>query len=332
MSVKVELNGEEIASVAADWVVRLARPDAAEEDFMAFDSWLDASPRHGWAYDQALSLWQELDRRGPVLSDRLAAYDLSRQNRALPKQNWRWAALAGTVAASLLLAFMVWPSHAPTQPHPWQSWQTAKGERSTIMLADGSRVDLAGDSKVSVRYDGDTRQVAMAGGEAMFDVAKDAQHPFLIKAGDRTVRVVGTAFDVRLRGDQLSVSVQRGIVEVAGEDGNPVRLTPGKRLDHQLGSNEQPVTDAAPEEIFAWRSGRLIYRDRPLSEVVADLNAQFSQPVSLADRNLADIKFSGVLVLDDEEKVVHRLTLLTPLFSSTSPTGIVLRAKEASAR
>jgi len=330
MSLNREQTGEEIASKAADWVVRLARSDAGEDDFLAFDQWLDASPRHGWAYDQALTLWQEVERRRPILSERLAEYDRTRQTQ-LPKQNWRFAAMAGTLAASLALAWIVWPKAAPVQPHPWQSWQTAKGERSTVILSDGSRVDLAADSKISVRFDGETRQVAMEDGEVMFDVAHDAGHPFLIKAGDRTVRVVGTAFDVRLRGDQLSVSVQRGIVEVTGPDGNPVRLTPGKRLDHQQGVDDQPVTETAVDDIFAWKNGRLIYRDRPLSEVVADLNAQFPQPVSVADKRLANIKFSGVLVLDDEEKVVRRLTLLTPLFSSASPTGIVLRAKEGSA-
>jgi transmembrane sensor len=331
MTLNREQTGEEIATIAADWVVRLARSDADEGDFLAFDQWLDVSPRHGWAYDQALSLWQEVERRRPILSERLAAYDKEREVK-LPKQNWRLAAIAGTLAASLLLGWMVWPQKAPVQSHPWQSWQTAKGERSTVMLADGSRVDLAADSRISVRFDGETRQVAMQDGEAMFDIAKDAQHPFLIKAGDHTVRVVGTAFDVRLRGDQLSVSVLRGIVEVTGADGNPVRLTPGKRFDHQQGVGDQPIIETAVDDIFAWKSGRLIYRDRPLSEVVADLNAQFSQPVVFSDQRLADIKFSGVLVLDDEEKVVRRLTLLTPLFSSTSPTGIVLRAKEASAQ
>jgi transmembrane sensor len=318
----------ELTTAAAGWVVRLQRPDAGEGDFLAFDQWLEQSPRHGWAFDRALALWQEVDRRRPQLRDWPEPAPRARPLR----QNWRWAAMAATMAAAIAVAWVLWPRPLPVQPQPWQAMQTAKGERSTVILADATRIDLSGDTRLSVRYDGQTRQVAMEEGEAIFDVARDDVHPFVIRVGDRSVRVVGTAFDVRRRGDALSVAVQRGIVEVGADGTEPVRLTPGKRLDHRVGSADSAVLDTAADEVFAWRSGKLIYRDRPLSEVVADLGAQFARPVSLDDRRLGDIKFSGVLVLDDEDNVVRRLTLLTPLWSSSTPAGIVLRAKQASAR
>jgi transmembrane sensor len=319
---------DEAASAAADWVVRLQRPEAGESDFLAFDRWLEKSPRHGYAFDRALALWQELDGCRLQGSDRPEAVPLAR----LPRRNWRFAAMAATMAAAIAVGWYLWPRPAPLLQQPWQAMQTAKGERRTVILADATRIDLSGDSRLSVRYDSQTRQVAMEQGEVFFDVAKDDAHPFVIHAGDRSVRVVGTAFDVRLRGDALSVAVQRGVVEVGTDGSDPVRLTPGKRFDHRIGRADWAVGDAAADEISAWRAGKLIYRDRPLSEVVDDLNAQFPRPISLDDRRLGDVKFSGVLVLDDEENVVHRLTLLTPLWSSSTPAGIVLRAKRASAR
>jgi transmembrane sensor len=322
-------SSDEAESAAVDWVVRLQSPEVGESDFLAFDRWLDQSPSHGWAFDRALALSQEFDHQRHALYQPPAPSPPV----AAPRQSWRWAALAVTMAATIAVTWTLRPHLAPIK-HSWQALRTTKGEHSTIVLADATRIDLSGDTKLSVRYDGNTREVAMEEGEAIFDVAKDDAHPFLIRVGDRAVHVVGTAFDVRHRGDTLSVTVERGIVEVAPLDagGEAVRLTPGKRFDHRIGDSGAQLGDAAADEIFAWRSGRLIYRERPLSEVVADLNAQFVRPVSLDDRRLADVKFSGVLVLDDEENVVHRLTLLTPLFSSSSPAGIVLRAKEASAR
>jgi len=143
--------------------------------------------------------------------------------------------------------------------------------------------------------------------------------------------VVGTEFDVRSREGAFSVTVRRGVVEVsptAGAEGSAVRLTPGERIDHVAGLPDKRSSGVSADEVFGWRTGQLIYRERPLSEVVADLNAHYAKPVSMADSKAAAQPFSGVLTLDGEDEVVHRLTLLTSLWSTSTQTGYVLRAKE----
>src|SRR4030095_9313767 len=104
-------------------------------------------------------------------------------------------------------------------------------------------------------------------------------------AGDRTVRVVGTQFDVRRRSGKLSVTVARGAVEVrpsAGATGKAYRLHPGQRLDHLEGAAQTRIAAAEAEEVLGWRSGRVVYREQPLGDVVADLNQQVSRPLGLA--------------------------------------------------
>jgi transmembrane sensor len=169
----------------------------------------------------------------------------------------------------------------------------------------------------------------MPEGEAVFDVASDRSRPFLIAAGDRTVRVVGTRFDVRRREGQLSVTVDRGVVEVRPNDdarGPALRLHPGQRLDHVQGAADARVRAVEPADVYAWRTGRLIYRDQPLAEVVADLNAQFTQPISIDDPQLAETPISGVLVVDgDEAAVIRRLALLVSARAVRSGPGVVLR-------
>jgi len=163
-------------------------------------------------------------------------------------------------------------------------------------------------------------------------VAADSSRPFLIDAGDRTVRVVGTRFDVRRRGAELSVTVERGVVEVrpGGERAGRVwRLHPGERLDTTQGDPAVRVAAADPQQVESWRSGRLIYRDQPLADVVADLNEQFSRPIRLEDPALARVPVSGVLVLDDQSAVIRRLALLAPIKALPSGQAIVLRSDPA---
>jgi transmembrane sensor len=172
------------------------------------------------------------------------------------------------------------------------------------------------------------RRVVLEEGQAVFDVAADAKRPFTIAAGDRTVRVVGTQFDVRRRDGKLSVTVAEGVVEVLpahGAAGAAFRLKPGQRLEHQQGARAARVTTASPAEVLAWRSGRLVYRDQPLSEVVADLNAHFTTPLRVDDPALAATPISGVLVLDEQEAVIRRLALLVSAEPERTGSGVVLR-------
>jgi transmembrane sensor len=82
--------------------------------------------------------------------------------------------------------------------------------------------------------------------------------------------------------------------------------------------------------VLGWRSGRLVYRGQPLSEVVADLNQQFATPIRIDDPALAATPISGVLILDNQDAVIRRLALLVPISAVRSDAGVVLRRDGAS--
>jgi len=310
---------------AADWLVRLQSSNLDEAEAVAFDAWLGADPANATAYDAALSVLLEVEAAASRIEGALKA---ARPRRSLA---WRrgWLA-AGGVAAAATVAIALTPFSllAPAS----QTFATAKGEHRTVRLADGSVIDLNAGSRLTVSLGARERRVAMNEGEAVFDVAADKTRPFLIAAGDRTVRVVGTRFDVRRRSGQLSVTVERGLVEVRpneGAQGRAWRLHPGQKLDHADGSPAVQVSAVDPAQVLSWKSGRLIYRDQPLGDVVADLNQQFARPILLEGAALAQTKVSGVLVLDDQEAVIRRLALLAPIKALPSADSIVLRSDPA---
>ncbi len=306
-------------AVAADWLARLDRPNVGEADWTAFDAWLNAAPEHQQAYDQVLTLWSEMEAAAPQLDRALgqpSRIDTSR----------RWLLAGGLAAAGLVAAVTPWGDiTAPTT-----TYQTAKGERLSVALTDGSRIDLNAGTRLTVRLKGHERRVVLTEGQAIFDVAKDARRPFLIEAGDRTVRVLGTQFDVRYRDGRQSVTVARGRVEVrpsAGASGQAYRLTVGQRLDHETGAAEARISAASPQAVFAWRTGQLVYRNEPLANVVADLNQYADQPLKLADARTGRLPFSGVLAASDSQDMVRTLTLIAPVTSTSTPEGLLLRAR-----
>ena len=167
----------------------------------------------------------------------------------------------------------------------------------------------------------------MADGQAIFDVVHDARRPFVVEAGDRLVRDVGTQFDVRKRAGDLTVTVARGHVEVGPEGSTqPVLLGPGQRLEIGTVGPAQ-LTAVDPAETFSWRAGRLVYRAQPLAEVVADLNRQFVEQTAIADPDLGKLPITGVIVLDNPRAVMTRLSLMLPIKAVPSDKGLTLQRK-----
>jgi transmembrane sensor len=313
---------------AIDWLVLLQGDSVGEDDWRAFDAWLTASPDHARAYDQALAFDQRLDLDAR-LAERAPPTVAASSTNVVPlrptRRVWLWSA-GGAIAAALVAGAVMLPGGGLMGGRT-TTYATGVGERKTIALEDGSRIELNAASRLTVRFERNARHVELNDAQAFFDVAKDARRPFLIQAGDTQVRVVGTQFDVRHRDGRVDVAVQRGLVEVRPGGGAASRLRPGQGLSHVEGQSDARVATVAVSEISGWRQGRLIYRDQPLSEIVGDLNRLFPRPVKLADTRAADMRLSGVLIVDEQDAMVRGLSHLLPVRTTTTKDAIVIRAR-----
>ncbi|OYX33391.1 MAG: hypothetical protein B7Y99_07480 [Caulobacterales bacterium 32-69-10] len=311
---------------AADFLARLQGDDASDADLLAFETWLSASPENWAAYDRLELLSSEIDARAAEALEALRAPTVApRSPRPRPARWSRWA-VAGAMAAAAAVAAWIW---LPGTVAP-QVYEADRGQIREVALGEGTRITLNTQSKIEVAMERRARRVVMSEGEAAFDVAQDPRRPFLITVGDRTVTVVGTEFNIANRTGRLSVTVTRGVVEVsplAGEQGDVVRLVRSQRLLHDVGGAAQRVeTVAAPENAFSWKKRRLIYDDASLDQVVADLNRYFPRPVQL-EGDAKTLRFSGVLMVADEDAVLRRLEELLPVTVNSSADRVVLRRR-----
>jgi transmembrane sensor len=325
--IRLVATAEQVMAEASAWLVRLQRDPVTEVDGLEFDAWLEAAATHRAAYAEAVALWHEFATCGNEIADELAAAQAP-QPAPSPKVSRRWVAGgAGGLAIAAGLAVAVLPT-LMSQPAA-QTYITGKGQHQTIRLADGSTVDLNAETRLSVTMGKAERKIVLGDGEAIFDVAHDSARPFTVQAADHIVRDVGTQFDVRSRQGDLTITVARGEVEIrpaGASQGRPVRLTPGQRLEiAQTGVEHLQAVN--PQEALSWRAGRLVYRDQPLADVVADLNRQFVEQIDIADPDLAKTPITGVVVLDDPHSVIARLSLMLPIRSVPSQRGLLLLRK-----
>jgi transmembrane sensor len=336
MSEEDQIVGAVAAEQAAEWFARLQGEDAGGDEWLAFEGWL-ADPAHAAAYERVEALWISLDEDAPAIRAALdAPATAAAPRRAIPRRSAArgptrrtWLAAGGALAASLAAGvFVVANWQAPGEPA--QIYHTAAGEVRDIVLSDGTKIKLNGASSMVVRLGREARRVEMADAEATFDVAHDPKRPFLIAVGDREVRVVGTEFNVKHHDGETALTVRRGVVEVrpAGSPtAPPTRLTVGQQLRHRNGQDHATVSVVEPDSAFAWTQGQLVYRDAPLSEVAADLSRRFARPVRAADAATAAMRFTGVLVIDNEDAVLRRLEAYAPVKAEAVRGATLLRRR-----
>ena len=185
---------------------------------------------------------------------------------------------------------------------------------------------MDGATALTVDLHGADRQVSLAHGEARFDVAHDPARPFEVDLGRAQVRVLGTAFDIVRENASTRVAVSRGAVSFQAGD-QSVTLPAGRAA--RLGARgDIELARVSLTDVGAWRAGRRVYWDQPVSEVLADLNREYPQPVRLAGLQAQRMRFTGVLVLGTRDQMVGRLTALLPLHAKAGQGGeIVLSAR-----
>jgi transmembrane sensor len=297
---------EALREAAAAWHVRLQSDAAQDVDWLDFEAWLSAAPEHLEAYEEVENLWAELDDAKVEAVGNVAP--LRRKAASRPPA---WVALAASLAVALAAGLIVW-----NMPGPLQTYDTKPGERRVVTLADGSTVTLNGGSHIGVRMSPRDRRVEMADAEAVFDVAHNPNRPFLIEAGDRQIRVVGTQFNVLHHDGDVAVTVNRGIVEVRRGDqpSGPAlaRLEKGQSLSHREGETADKVAAADPQTAMAWTEGRLVFQGERLDQVVRTLNRYVATPI-IVDRAAAGLTVTATVTIGPEDQMLDSLAAFLPV-------------------
>lgn len=274
---------EAIESAAADW---LARQDGDAWDAQAqqaFDAWLQASTAHRIAYLRLQTAWRRADRLDQLPADAGAVQRRSR-DRFSP---WRIAAGLALVCGAALFA-----ARHSSAPAP-QDYATAIGENRTLALADGSRLTLNTGTRLRAEISAGVRKVWLDGGEAYFDIAHDAAHPFVVEAGRSRITVLGTRFVVRREGDVVKVAVVEGKVRV-DQGGRQAMLLANDTAQADSGAIATArKTPAQLRQLLGWREGRLVMDQLSLAQAAQEFNRYNRRQLVIADPALSGMVIGG---------------------------------------
>lgn len=277
----------------------------------AFEQWLAAAPEHSAAFQRCRADWEALEPLVSVYDPHAEAGAARSIRRSDLRWSWGWSlGMAATLAAVVAFGTLALHRYSPT-------FQTAAAtqaaEHKTLTMTDGSRIDLNGRSKIRVHYYRVQRQAHLDEGEALFDVAKDSDRPFIVDAALGAVRVVGTSFHVTSEPDRLTVTVLRGQVRV--ED----RTLPARVVSLQAGQSVRvtaagldAIQAVATDNIGAWKRQMLIFDRASLRDVVAALQRQYGGTIRL-DAAAAEIPLTAVIQFSDIDATLSALPRTLPV-------------------
>jgi transmembrane sensor len=300
---------------ALAWFVRINSGDATETERVDHAAWMASDSLNRAEYAKLGDIWSDLDR---VPDPRTVA---SRQTACRPFPSRR-AFLAGGAASltAVAVVMMAGPPDFLTSDH-----FTGTGELRSITLADGTKVELDADSAIALDYSNAVRAVRLLRGRAFFDVAKDASRPFTVLAADGSTTALGTRFVVHEWSGTVTVSVEESAVSVVGPDRADTVVNAGEYViydDKRLG-NVQAVD---VESEIAWRRGKLIFEDRPLRQVLSDVNRYRSGNIRVTDSRLLNMRVSGIFDINNPDGVLDAIRTTLPVRTfQLSPWLVVLR-------
>lgn len=295
---------------ALDWVRRIHDPDFT--DWEAHAAWLDADPDNAEAFDNAAMLIEDAASGlapAPMPVEPVAHVNDNDDARSAAPRRWAaWSAGIGAAAALVVFGIAHAPRPGSVDAQPYQI-ATGPGASREIALSNGTRITLNGNSSVRLDH-GDPRLARLEKGEAFFAVTHDPVHPFTVHAGDAIFQDVGTSFDVTRDGNATHIAVLEGAV-LYDPNGAAIRLGGGRSMHILAGdATVQPVD---PASVGGWRTGRLTYRNAPITTVAADVARSIGQPV-VVDGSASQRTFSGVIIVDpDRPRMFRRIAAVAGL-------------------
>lgn len=316
-----------VAAVAEEealrWLVDF--DDLSEVEQARFHAWLDARPENAAAFEKVERDWRQLDVVRQLATDTpdpdVVAKWLWRRRL---RRRWLPLATAAGVAAVAVLVLLL-----PRQEFA-ADFRTAIGEHREVRLPDGSVMTLNTSSEATVRYDAGSRRVHLREGEAHFDIAEAPKWPFSVIAGAGTVRAVGTAFNVYLKGDTVEVTVTEGVVQVLPNvpelvdkgGGSPASPSPGRTAPVAASVGErlvagqraeyreavESVSSVDPQEVArqaAWQAGMLDFRGTTLADVIEEASRYTETRITIEDPDIKGLHVTGYLRAGDIDTLLE---------------------------
>ena len=336
-----------IAEQAAEWVVKLDEGDMSPESHEKLLHWLRKSPIHVNEFIQTCVLFDAtefIDKYKQIGTEvaqnevvKLPSFrnensDIRDKTFAKPRQMMGIAASVVFVILSVLL----FNSSEPQVEQPKDSYVTKLGEQRSIVLDDGSLINMNTLSSIEIDYSANFRDIYLLDGEAFFTVAHDPNRPLRVWSGNTVTQAIGTEFNVRKSNSSTTVTVLSGKVSVTDKDmgklvadKSRIFATAGEEVTSTIPGKFLKQQEINLEKRLSWKERKLIFSGEPLIVVISEFNRYNKTQLTVSSNEAAQLSISGIFSTTKPDSFIEFLRTSDELtVSRLEPNLIEIKTTE----
>lgn len=325
-----------LSEMAARWYLRMRENAGSGAERTAFEQWLADDPRHASEYDSIARAMRQLDSAEslPGLADAAEQQAFLMQEAKRRAKQRRVGQLVIVCLLSILGA-VFYQQYQDWQATPVMQMaaQNPVGQIAFKTLDDGSKITLSAKSEMEVKYYRHERRIILKEGEAVFEVMKDPDRPFVVETDTAVVTVLGTRFAVNRLDQLVRVSVDHGRVQVepklqpASAETVPIEpriITNGQVVE--VYPNQATVLVNRPAaDAFAFLDGRLVFDRADLSEIATTVSRYRLKPVEAQGNQRRNI--SADINIKDIDQFLRGLPHITQVKVQETPQYTLLNSQ-----
>lgn len=305
-----------IRQAAARWYVRMreAAPDSPERT--TFEVWLLSDRRHQTAYQMIEATMDDFSSTARLqeLSNALTQKLYFEQTARRKKISKLGSGLAVMLVCAGLALFGR-QQYVQWQAAPLSSevQTTAVAQILTRTLDDGSVVTANANSAMEIVFYRHQRLVKLSRGEAIFEVTKDPERPFVVETPQAKVTVLGTRFAVNQLSKKVRISVDHGRVQVLRKDGYGQTLILGNGEVAEIDHDAPHKVNRNAADSFSFTSGRIVFDRADMFEVADTLSRYRNLTVKATFAGEQTPKVNAVLKVTEVESFIQTLPQSVPV-------------------
>lgn len=314
---------EQINDITHTLIARSLSGEATPRETQQLKEWLESNEENLRYFNQLNTIWQAAN---PPFNtneiDTEEAYrNVAGKLKPAGRKPRKFIGWFSRVAAVLFIPLLAITTYQLLKPLPqadavYQEIHAPYGTFAQAVLPDGSKVSINAGStlKFPSEFTKAQRDVYLDG-EGYFEVTASKTRPFRVHTQQFTVEATGTKFNVEDYSTDTvaAVTMIEGVVNANLPGREALPLKPGSRIVLAKTSSRLQQSETDPYKWYAWKDGRLIFRDDPLGYVFKRLNQTFNVNIVIKDSELAAQKYRATFTNESLEEIMRMLLISAPI-------------------
>ena len=203
-----------------------------------------------------------------------------------------------------------------------------KGQRSTVILPDGSKVQLNSDTHLKFVKFSDHQRIVRLDGEAFFDVTHDKARPFIVETLSNQIEVLGTSFNVTSYIDDpwMTTYLSSGKVKITDQTGNVI-LNPSEAYTYNKLTHESTKKIISDQRYCSWTRGIMVIEKETIGELAKRIERRFNVKVIFGDYEVQNHVYTGTINDQDLTLILKALEFASSIKYKCNGNTISLFSK-----